>query len=127
MPHPDRQKLIDLLGRLDGPDEKDVVAAARAVALEIKESGTSWDELLVPSGSGRAEALDPDPPGEGEVPLAAEERAEARAEIEAVLALKAISATTREDLEGLRADLDRGALAQSDLRYVRALRARLEG
>lgn len=125
MPHLDRPQLIELLRRLDGPDDKDVAAVARAIALRVKEAGTSWDDLLAPSARDRVDPADPDPSDGGEAPLAAEETAEARAEIKALLARDGISETTREDLKGFRADLDQGKFGKSDLRYIRALRARL--
>ena len=125
MPHLDRAQLIELLRRLDGPDEKDIAAAARAIAGHVKEAGVSWDDLLAPAGHGRDAEADPDPLQGGEALLDAEETAEAVAAIEALLARDEISATTRDDLKELRADIDRGMFGKSDLRYVRALRARL--
>ena len=139
MPDLDRNRLIALLKRLEGPDEKDVIEAAREIAGRMKEAGVSWDELLAPSArppreSGdrgatftargdESEAADPDA-GAGDT-LSAEETAEARAEIKALLAVDRISETTQGEIIGLRGDLDEGRLSRADLRYVRALRARL--
>jgi hypothetical protein len=123
MPHPDRIQLIALLKRLEGSDEKDVLEASRAIARSIKDSGVSWEELLAASAD---ETRDAETAGSdaGEA-LSAEETAEARSVIEALLAMDGISDTTRGEIGDLRGDLDEGRFGKADLRYVRALRARL--
>ena len=126
MSHLDRNQLIALLKRLEGPDEKDVFEAAREITRRMKEAGVSWDDLLAPS-EGEVERTAPDAgPGDtASAALSPEETAEARSEIEALLALDRISKTTRDEIVDLRADLGAGRFGKTDLRYVRALRARL--
>ena len=113
-----------LLRRLEGPDEKDVLEAAREIARRMKEAGISWDDLLVPPARGdETEKADPDA-GAGD-PLSAEDTTEARSEIAALLAMDGISDATRGEIDDLRGDLGEGRFGKADLRYVRALRARL--
>ncbi len=124
MPQLDRSQLIVLLKRLEGPDEKDVLEASREIARRMKDAGASWDDLLAASDRGiEAEKAEPDA-GAGET-LSAEETAEARSEIETLLAMNGISDSTRSEIDDLRGDLGEGRFGRADLRYVRALRARL--
>ena len=126
MPKMDRSVLIGLLKRLEGPDEKDVFEAAREVARRMKESGVSWDELLAPPAPVAAEEIEPAiQEGGADKLLSAAETAEARSEIEALLATSGISDATRGEIMDLRGDLGAGRFGKADLRYVRALRARL--
>ena len=126
MPQFDRDQMIALLRRLEGPDDKDVLDAAREIARRAKEAGVSWDDLLAPS-EGEVERTAPDAgPGDtASAALSPEETADARSEIEALLALDRISKTTRDEIVDLRADLGEGRFGKTDLRYVRALRTRL--
>ncbi len=128
----DRDRLIALLRRLDGPDDKDVLAAGREIARVVNDAGVSWDDILAaPNPSPAATADAPDGTADAAAPselaekISAEETAEARAEIDAVLAIKGISNATRSEIEDLRGDLAEGRFGRGDLRYVRALRARL--
>lgn len=136
----DRDRLIDLLGRLDAAADKDALAAGREIARLIKESGATWDEILTRPRNAPTDALTdastaaPTDMGDkhGEAAsdqtagtLAPEEADEARGLIAALLAMDNISDSTREDIEGLRGDLGDGRFERSDLRYLRALRARL--
>lgn len=126
MPHLDRNPFIALLKRLESPDEKDVLAAAREIAGRMKEAGVSWDDLLAMSEPVPAEAIEPaTQEGGADKLLSADETEEAHAEIVALLALKGISKATRGDINDLRGDLAEGRFGKADLRYVRALRARL--
>ncbi len=47
---PDRERLIELLKKLGGEDDADVLAAARDVHAQIADTGADWDELLVAAG-----------------------------------------------------------------------------
>ena len=125
MPQLDRSVLIGLLERLEGPDEKDVLAAAREVARSMKESGVSWDDLLVASEREVVEVAPADPDSDAGNNLSAEETDEARSEIAALLALDGISDETRAEIVEFRGDLGEGRIEKADLRYIRALRARL--
>lgn len=120
----DRNQLIVLLKRLEGPNERDVLEAGREIARRVRDAGVSWDDLLAASDRG-IEAEKTEPSSAAGETLSAEETAEARSEIEAVLALGGISDATRGEINDLRGDLGEGRFGKADLRYVRALRARL--
>jgi hypothetical protein len=128
----DRDRLIALLERLGGSDDADVLAAGREIARHVNDAGASWDALLAspdhPAGAPPATAdTTPDEPplSDSGEKLSAEETAQAKAELAAVLAIKGISDSTRSEIEELRGDLAEGRFGRGDLRYVRALRARL--
>lgn len=128
----DRDRLIALLKRLDGPDDQDVLAAGREIARCANDAGASWDDILAPGRPPEISAAaapdgtaDAAPPSDLAEKLSAEETAGARAEIDAVLAIKGISNATRSEIEDLRGDLAEGRFGRGDLRYVQALRARL--
>ncbi len=127
----DRDRLIALFGRLDAADDQGALAAGREIAKLVKDSGATWDELLAPGPRAAADAGADETGSDGpaaDAPggaLAPEEAAEARGLIAALLAMSHISDSTREDIEGLRGDLGEGRFERSDLRYLKALRARL--
>jgi len=136
MPDLDRDRLIDLLGRLDAAADQDALAAGREIARLVKESGATWDEILTRPRNAPTDASTDAPTDMGDKhgeaasdqtagALAPEEADEARGLIAALLAMDNISDSTREDIEGLRGDLGDGRFERSDLRYLRALRARL--
>ena len=126
MPNLDRNEFIALLKRLEGPDDRDVLSAARAIAERMKAADVSWSDLLAAPESVEAEEIEQsDPEGESGQTLAEEEAAEARAEIKGLLAKGRISDETRGEMNDLLADLAEGRFGRDDLRYVRALRARL--
>jgi hypothetical protein len=128
----DRDRLIVLLDRLGGSDDKDVLAAGREIARLASETGASWDAIL--AGPNRPAGAPPETPdttpdesplSDSGEKLSAEETAQAEADLAAVLAIKGISESTRSEIEELRGDLAEGRFGRGDLRYARALRARL--
>lgn len=131
----DRDRLIALLKRLGGSDDKDALAAGREIARTVNEAGVSWDAILAAparpeiSGATASETLpetsEEPPASDADAKLSADERAEAEAELAAVLAIKGISDATRSEIEELRVDLGEDRFGRGDMRYVRALRARL--
>ena len=131
----DRDQLIALLKRLGGSDDKDALAAGREIARTVNEAGVSWDAILAEpdrpeiSGATAPETLpetsEEPPSSDSDAKLSADERAEAEADLAAVLAIKGISEATRSEIEELRVDLGEDRFGRGDMRYVRALRARL--
>ncbi len=121
MPFLDRASFLTLLKRLDGADDADVLAAGREISKRMKDGGIGWEDLLVSA------AADAEPADDfvAAAPLAPVDRDEARAAIQALLTRGDIGEDTAGDLRDLLADLDRGAFGAGDLRYVRALKARL--
>lgn len=129
MPFIDRPSFIALLKRLDGADDADVVAAARDVARRMKEGGVVWDDLLVRAAPGAdsddaPDAAD-DATSDAAESLSEADRAAARTLLQAILARGDIGEQTQAELRDLQGDLDAGRFGAGDLRYVRALGARL--
>ncbi len=126
MPFLDRPSFLALLKRLDAAavpgNDADVLAAARDIAARMKEGGVAWDDVLV---SAPADAGDAAEPEAATAPLAPADRDAARAAINALLARGDIGEETAGDLRDLLGDLDAGTFGAGDLRYVRALSARL--
>jgi hypothetical protein len=122
----DRQGFISLLERLGDPDDAAVVKSAREIHRVMQAEGISWDELL------RASAEDEDSPISGAVPVdpaLLDEPANAAVEdlalIDALLARDALSETTRQEIEDMRADIQRGDFTARDRKYLQDLAARL--
>ncbi|MEA2779000.1 MAG: hypothetical protein QOK29_544 [Rhodospirillaceae bacterium] len=126
MPFMDRQGFISLLERLGDPDDAAVVKSAREIHRVMQAEGISWDELL------RASAEDEDSPISSAVPVdpaLLDEPANAAVEdlalIDALLARDALSETTRQEIEDMRADIQRGDFTARDRKYLQDLAARL--
>lgn len=124
MPFMDRDSFIALLDGLGDPDDTTALANARAVHARLKEAGLSWDDLLVP------------PPGASDLDDDHEDAAPAvvtptpdpdgdAALIDRLLADYDLSATTRQELIDLKADIAVGEFTLQDSRYVRNLADRL--
>jgi hypothetical protein len=110
MPNTDRESFLALLGRLGGPDDADVLAAAREASRRVAASGLDWEELLRPPPAPRIEVSGDD--------------AEL---IERLLATASVGEATKDELRGFRDDLAKGALDAADRKYIRALARRLGG
>jgi hypothetical protein len=127
MPFIDRPGFLALLDRLDDPDDAAVVAAAREIQRRLREAGVTWDDLLRPA-EGAPEDKDEEVDEIAE-PAALDRPADAAgddlAAIERLLARPRLSETTRQELEGMRADIDSGEFTARDRRYLRDLEARL--
>ena len=140
-----RGELISLLEGLGDDADERVIDAARTIHQRVTSTGVTWDELLVPE---EVDEPDEDPDddwdedededkdegeGEGEdvgrgrdeaAPLEQGKHAVALALIDDLLA-RDISETAREELLGYKADIADGEFDGSDLKYLRALAARL--
>lgn len=125
---PDRTELLDLLNRLGDTEDGPSLGAARELHRLVVVEGPGWDALLRPDDP---EPLAPPPPDEEHAPPAdavAEGSAATAADretLERLLARTDISEATREELEGLRSDLEEGSFSQMDSNYLRALEERL--
>ncbi len=142
----ERDDFIALLEKLKGEDEADILAAVRDLNAKMTVAGVSWDDLLISqddtpaatdySDDDEDEDEDEDEgEGEGEVeqaedddsdlkPLSAEEKVEAASLIAAIRGME-ISDLTKDELEEYEDDLEHGEFEQMDLRYLKALKARL--
>ncbi|MBM3564533.1 MAG: hypothetical protein FJX42_00260 [Alphaproteobacteria bacterium] len=130
MPFLNRPSFIALLQRLDGADDASVLAAAREISRRMKDGSVDWDDVLVRAGAGGGDGdAAADESGEsdesGAASLSDADRAAARAEIAALMGKDGVGDQTKDDLKDLLGDLDRGDFGPSDLRYVRALAARV--
>jgi len=109
---PTRDDILHLLHRLDRPEDEAVLAAARELTAKVRSLSADWENLLVEAQRAAAPA-----PVSGDT----------AAVLRALLARSDLMTDTREDLEGFRADLEAGRLADEDRRYIHALQERLSG
>jgi hypothetical protein len=136
-----REEFIVLLDKLGRADDAEVLGAARALHAKVTAAGLSWNDLLA---SDKNDDDDDDTPaygggpGNGEIDdtvlvapnadhgvLSEADKIEARSLIDAIGAMK-ISDTTRDELADYAADLLDNRMEQMDLRYLRALKKRLD-
>ena len=132
----DRQKFIELLGKLGSEKDEDALSAARDLHAQVTVAQLSWDELLLPDqvdapvaggdgGDDDGDYDDDNPFNEDEERhLTDEEKSEALSLIDKISALE-ISKDTKEELMEYKQDIDDGDFAQMDLRYLRAFHGRL--
>ena len=135
---PDRDRLIELLDKLGGDSDEDVLAAARRVHAMVDETGSDWDDLLAPPASDTpVEADDLDDEADDADVDADEEDAKPREGgnmddaqsvklIDTLLGRPEISEFLREELEGYKEDIAEGDFTASDRTYLHALNARLK-
>ncbi len=117
----EREHLIGQLELLGSEDDAAVLAAARAVHRSVAEAGVTWNELLRPQSTD----TDEEPEATVAAPVAVDHAEDARV-IDALLAKKSLSGELREELTGLRQDLEEGEFTAMDANYVRALATRLD-
>lgn len=110
MPNTDRASFLALLDRLGGSEDADVLAAAREASRRLAAAGLGWEDLLRPPTVPVVELTGDD------------------AELIArLLRSPAVSAATKEELEGFRQDLMKGSLDPVDRKYVHDLARRIGG
>ena len=134
---PDRETVIELLGRLGEPDDSQALSAARDLHGIISGSGLTWDDLLVPDGEATTgqdhhgnEDFDDIDESEPDFDDEVVPTGEAEADIKRIVKLlerKDISAALREELEGYKEDIEEGDFTASDRQYLLALQERLSG
>jgi len=144
--NPDRDGVIELLGKLGDPDDAEALAAARKLHEQISGAGLTWDDLLIPeegatvSGASivadddddyddveDADDGDPGPAADDGEAVATGEAATDLKLIERLLSGKEVSSSLREELEGYKEDIKEGEFTTSDRRYLEALDKRLSG
>ena len=134
----ERNKVIELLGKLGNEQDEDVLAAARMLHSQITESGMGWGDLLVGDepeveeevqvGSLPDEGDEKDDIAEGTVESDTRftgDETQTLSLIERLLAHDGISSEFREELEEYKTDISDGIFDSSDHRYVHAVYARL--
>lgn len=121
MSNPDRNKIVELLERLGGPDDEQVLRAARELHALVQESDSAWDDLLARDPL----AHDPDEPERAPAPPVDLGDATAQTLIDRLLAQADLSDLTRDELAGYKNDIAEGEFSDDDRRYLLALEARL--
>ena len=137
-----RDALLELLSKLGSEDDEEVLTAARQLHADVEAAEVSWDELIVPEPSeedfaeedeedeeDEEEAFDETEDEADDEDLTPDQRkaqnSEALALIDKLLAAPGRSESLKEELEGYKEDIAEGEFTAADLRYVRALAARL--
>ncbi|HIC82429.1 MAG TPA: hypothetical protein EYP07_15920 [Kiloniellaceae bacterium] len=146
----ERATLIEQLEKLGSTQDEEALAAAHQLHGMVTDAGQSWDALIVPEDDEETLSEDlededlededledeepedegeEEPAGQADEPLSPEaqqaQNAEALRIIEKLLAGANVSDDLREELEGYKADIDEGEFTAGDLRYLKALVARL--
>ncbi len=127
----EREAFIGLLEQLGSESDEEALAAARSIDAQIKETGVSWDMLLVPAPGDDDDDDDDDYADddddddyEGPTPIDPASADEDLALIEQLQAAD-VSDETREELEDYKVDIEEGDFTDADRRYLRALAKRL--
>jgi hypothetical protein len=128
MPFLDRDSFIALLDRLGDADDGKVLSAAREIHQRMSAADLKWGDLLLPTaGSASAESAGAEGgDGEGTLDQPAQAAGDDYVLIDRLLARSTLSPDTREELAGLRADIDSGAFTARDRKYLQSLEARLK-
>ena len=123
MPFLDRDSFIALLDRLGDTDDAQVLAAAREIHQRMTTASLRWKDLLLPPDSGEADS-GPDDGGtslDSQAPPVSEDYAL----VDRLLARSGLSQESRDELTGLRTDIDSGEFTARDRKYLQSLEARL--
>jgi hypothetical protein len=121
MPFLDRDSFIALLDRLGDTDDAKTLAAAREIHRRMTAANLKWSDLLLPAGAEDTGAPDTEAPLDRPAPPVGEDYAL----IDRLLARDSLSQDTREEITGLRADIDSGEFTARDRKYLQSLEARL--
>jgi len=123
MPFMDRDSFIALLDRLGNTEDGKVLAAAREIHQRMTAANLQWKDLLLPPDGAEAESEADDSGATFDRP--APPASEDYALVDRLLARTGISQESREELTGLRADIDSGEFTARDRKYLQSLEARL--
>jgi hypothetical protein len=123
MPFLDRDSFIALLDRLGDADDATTLAAAREIHQRMTAANLKWGDLLLAPdrGDDDAGAADSEAPLDRPAPPVSEDYAL----IDRLLARTGLSQDARDELTGLRADIDSGEFTARDRKYLQSLEARL--
>jgi hypothetical protein len=121
MPFLDRDSFIALLDKLGDPDDAMTLAAAREIHQRMTAANLKWSDLLLPPEDQDAGTPDADAPLDRPAPPVGEDYAL----IDRLLARTSLSQDTREEIAGLRADIESGEFTARDRKYLQSLEARL--
>ncbi|SRR5258706_9386947 len=122
MPFLDRDGFIALLDKLGDAEDANVVAAAREIHQRMASANLQWKDLLLPPD---ASDSDSDPDDSPSLDSPASPVSEDYALVDRLLARSGLSQDSRDELTGLRADIDGGEFTARDRKYLQSLEARL--
>ncbi|HIF60992.1 MAG TPA: hypothetical protein EYQ26_16145 [Rhodospirillales bacterium] len=132
----ERGDFLALLEKLKSEEDDEVLGVVRDINAKMTVAGVSWDDLLISQDETQEDSADDDKDEDGQEsgrenvsddnsePLNDEERQEAENLINAIKGMK-VSEATKQEIDEYRDDLREGEFEQMDLRYLRALKARL--
>lgn len=132
----ERGDFLALLEKLKSEEDDEVLGVVRDINAKMTVAGVSWDDLLISQDVTQEDSADDDKDEDGQEsgrenvsddnfePLNDEERQEAENLINAIKGMK-VSEATKQEIDEYRDDLREGEFEQMDLRYLRALKARL--
>jgi len=132
----ERGDFLALLEKLKSEEDDEVLGVVRDINAKMTVAGVSWDDLLISQDETQEDSADDDKVEDGQEsgrenvsddnsePLNDEERQEAENLINAIKGMK-VSEATKQEIDEYRDDLREGEFEQMDLRYLRALKARL--
>ena len=132
----ERDDFLVLLEKLKSEDDKEILSAARDINAKMTVAGVSWDDLLI-SQDEPIENIDASHDNDHGNQNDANEHTDDNFETlnddesqEAISLIKTIenmkvSETTKQELSEYKDDLKEGEFEKMDLRYLRALKARL--
>ncbi len=121
MPFMDRDSFIALLDRLGDPDDAKTLAAAREIHQRMTAANLKWSDLLLPPEGQDTGTPDADAPLDRPAPPIGKDYAL----IDRLLARPNLSQDTRDEIAGLRADIESGEFTARDRKYLQSLEARL--
>ena len=132
----ERGDFLALLEKLKSEEDDEVLGVVRDINAKMTVAGVSWDDLLISQDVTQEDSADDDKDEDGQEsgrenvsddnfePLNDEERQEAENLINAIKGMK-VSEATKQEIDEYRDDLREGEFEKMDLRYLRALKARL--
>ena len=129
----ERDEFLVLLEKLRSEDDSIILATVGDINSKMMVAEVSWDDLLISQDDIQvdtdldAEVKDTnnDNDSEGTIePLNDEEKREAEDLIGAIRSMK-VSGSTKKELDEYASDIKEGEFELMDLRYLRALKARL--
>lgn len=127
MPFLDRDSFIALLDRLGDAEDGKVLAAAREIHQRMTAANLQWKDLLLPTGGGDSDggAGDSETQDDAGLDRPAPPASEDYALVDRLLGRPGLSQDSRDELTGLRADIDIGEFTARDRKYLQSLEARL--
>ena len=132
----ERDEFLALLEKLKSEEDNEILGVVRDINAKMTVAGVSWDDLLISQNETQEDSVDDNEDeddqkgdranvsGDNFEPLNDEERQEAESLINAIKGMK-VSEATKQELDEYKDDLSEGEFEQMDLRYLRALKARL--